>query len=123
MDLPHLLDVQIKSFEHFLAMAREAQEAIHSSGMSPDKVAAGVRELFAQAHQTKLPDYVSNRLTKLETLVNMVEDDEWQLPEEDLERVLSAIASSSKPAQRGYNFLSQSNKPESITSGTARVNV
>ncbi|MBT8441359.1 MAG: DUF1232 domain-containing protein, partial [Gammaproteobacteria bacterium] len=78
-------------------MAREAQDAIHSSGMSPDKVAAGVRELFAQAHKTKLPDYVSSRLTKLETLVNMVDDDEWKLPDEDLERVLSAIAYFANP--------------------------
>lgn len=78
--------------EHFMAMAREAQEAVSTSGMGPDKVTAGVRDLFSKAHETKLPDFISTRLRKLETLVNMVDDDEWKLPEDELERVLNAIA-------------------------------
>ena len=78
--------------EHFLAMAREAQDALKTSGMSPDKITGGVRELFKQAHATNLPEFISTRLTKLETLVDMVEDDEWKLEGEDLERVLNAIA-------------------------------
>ncbi|MFW2403500.1 MAG: YkvA family protein [Gammaproteobacteria bacterium] len=97
MSLSITFELSDTDIEHFLAMAREAQEAISASGMSPDKVTAGVRELFAQAHDKDLPEFISTRLDKLETLVNMVDDDEWQLPKEDLDRVVSAIAYFANP--------------------------
>jgi uncharacterized membrane protein YkvA (DUF1232 family) len=97
MSLTITFELDDADIKHFLAMAREAQEAINSSGMTPEKVTEGVRDLFSKAHETKLPEYISTRLTKLETLVDMVDDDEWKLPEDDLGRVLNAIAYFANP--------------------------
>lgn len=92
MSLTITFELDDTDIEHFLAMAREAQQAVQASGMGADGITAGVRELFSNARSAKLPEYIETRLSKLETLVDMVDDSEWQLPEEDLERVLNAIA-------------------------------
>lgn len=92
MSLTITFELSDSDVEHFLAMAQEAQHALKASGISPNEVTAGVRELFKQAHATNLPEFISTRLKKLETLVEMVDDDEWKLEGEDLERVLNAIA-------------------------------
>lgn len=44
-----------------------------------------------------VPEFVSIRLKKLEVLVAIIEDDEWKLPEEERNNVLSALAYFSEP--------------------------
>ncbi|MCG8369909.1 MAG: DUF1232 domain-containing protein [Proteobacteria bacterium] len=39
-----------------------------------------------------LPDFVGKRVPELESLICMLADDEWQLPEEDRERLLATFA-------------------------------
>ena len=79
--------------EHFREMAREAQEKVQSKDMDAGKIAAAAREVFEHAKgEVKLPDFIAERLEKLEVLVKIVSDEEWRLPEEDLTRVLSAMA-------------------------------
>lgn len=97
MSLTITFELDDSDIEHFLAMAREAQKAVQDSGIGADGITAGVRELFSKAHATKLPDYVSSRLHRLETLVNMIGDDEWQLPDEEVTRVLAAMAYFANP--------------------------
>jgi len=97
MSLTITFELDDTDIEHFVAMAREAQEALQSSGISADGITAGARDLFTKAHATKLPDFIASRLSKLETLVNMVEDSEWQLPDEDRDRVLKAMAYFANP--------------------------
>jgi len=92
MSVTITFELDDSDIEHFRAMAQEAQDAAKSSGLSAEKITAGARELFQSADTAKMPEFVSSRLRKLRTLVGMVEDSEWQLPEEDLERVLSAMA-------------------------------
>jgi uncharacterized membrane protein YkvA (DUF1232 family) len=38
-----------------------------------------------------LPDFVGKRIPELESLISMLTDDEWQLPEEDRERLLATF--------------------------------
>lgn len=97
MSLTITFELDDSDIEHFLSMAREAQQAVSGSGMSAETITAGARSLFTKARATKLPEFVATRLAKLETLVEMVDDAEWQLPGEDLERVLNAIAYFANP--------------------------
>jgi uncharacterized membrane protein YkvA (DUF1232 family) len=60
-------------------------------------VLAGARQLFAQAKDAKLPDFIADRLSKLGELADMVSDSEWQLTGEDRERVVSALAYFANP--------------------------
>ncbi len=50
------------------------------------------RQLLVKAQQAGAPNFVIGRLGKLEELVNMVEDTDWQLPPEDVSRVINALA-------------------------------
>ena len=63
--------------------------------------AAKIREatiaLVAQAKKSDLPDFISDRLVKLEVLANMVADDEWQLEDEEKHSIVSAVAYFTNP--------------------------
>jgi uncharacterized membrane protein YkvA (DUF1232 family) len=83
--------------EHFLAMAREAHEAMAAQDDAVEKIAAATREVFEAAKDTQLPDFISERLDKLGVLADMVTDSEWRLPEEDQERVVCAMAYFANP--------------------------
>jgi uncharacterized membrane protein YkvA (DUF1232 family) len=86
-------DLSDKDLEHFQAMAREAQQAVKTAGLSHDHIVAAARGLFdASRDAERLPDFIAERLAKLEVLVRMVSDEEWKLPEEELGWVLSAMA-------------------------------
>lgn len=80
-----------RDIEHFVAMGREAQEAVAGQKKTTEEIAAGARSVFESASGIELPEFISSRLEKLGVLAEMVTDSEWQLPEEDLERVLSAM--------------------------------
>jgi uncharacterized membrane protein YkvA (DUF1232 family) len=81
-----------KDLEHFVAMAQEAHDAIADQEDRVEQIAEGTRKVFEAAQGKELPDFISERLDKLGVLADMVTDSEWKLPEEDLERVLCAMA-------------------------------
>ena len=92
MPLTITFELSDSDIEHFLAIAGNAQEAVKKSGVGADQITAAARDVFEQADNKDLPEFIGSRLRKLETLVNMVDDDEWKLPEEDLTRVINAMA-------------------------------
>lgn len=55
-------------------------------------IIAACRELLVNAQRAGAPNFVMSRLTRLEELVAMVEDPDWQLPQEDISRVINALA-------------------------------
>lgn len=83
--------------DHFIAMAKEAQDAVVQKKESAENIAAAAREVFNVVKDKELPDFISERLKKLGLLADMITDDEWRLPEEEMERVLSAMAYFSNP--------------------------
>jgi uncharacterized membrane protein YkvA (DUF1232 family) len=92
MSLTITFELTDGDIEHFLVLAREAQTAVKESGLSSEQIVEAAREVFEKSEDHKLPEFIAERLRKLEKLVNMVSDAEWQLPEEDLTRVLNAMA-------------------------------
>ncbi len=55
-------------------------------------IISACRELLVKARDAGAPNFVMTRLGKLEELVAMVEDQDWQLPKEDVYRVINALA-------------------------------
>ena len=92
MSLTITFELSDKDIEHFLSIAGKAQASVRKSGISAEQITTAARDLFAQTDDKNLPEFISSRLNKLETLVNMVEDAEWKLPDEDLTRVVNAMA-------------------------------
>jgi len=77
--------------QHFAALARAAQGSVESAA-DAGKIAAATRKLLAAAQESNPPEFIASRLEKLDLLVQMLEDQEWQLEGEDLDRVIHAMA-------------------------------
>ncbi len=79
--------------QHFISMAKEAQTAVGKTRLDAEAITASAQQLFEAAGDlSAVPGFIAERLRKLKILVDMVTDSDWQLPEEDRQRVLSAMA-------------------------------
>ncbi len=61
-------------------------------GLEEGDVLQACRRLLADAQRAGAPGFVMKRLARLEILVTMVEDEDWNLPPEDVTRVINALA-------------------------------
>ena len=59
--------------------------------MSQEEVTAAAGKLLTEAGSMELPDFIMERLDKLDALIAMVRDEGWALPDDDRQRVLSAL--------------------------------
>jgi uncharacterized membrane protein YkvA (DUF1232 family) len=79
--------------EHFASMARAAQKAFQDSDIDENEIIDSTSAMLSRAgEQENLPEFIASRLTTLQVLVNMIQDKDWELPDEDRKRVLSAMA-------------------------------
>jgi uncharacterized membrane protein YkvA (DUF1232 family) len=78
-----------RDLEHFSAAMAKARAA--ASAKTPDEIIASASRLLGGADKIEVPDFVAQRLERLDALIAMLRDDGWRLPDEDRERVLSAL--------------------------------
>ena len=98
MPLQISFELSDKDLEHFKQMAVSAQEAVTDANLDRAAIADAARQVFEAADSdAELPEFIATRLANLEVLVNMVVDSEWQLPEEEMSRVCSAMAYFANP--------------------------
>jgi len=83
-----LSNADLERFEEIVAKARDLVED-ESNAQAVEEAAA---KMIEQARTADLPQFIAERLLKLEILLNMVQDSEWQLDESDRKRVLSALS-------------------------------
>jgi uncharacterized membrane protein YkvA (DUF1232 family) len=81
-----LNDADLAHFDTALAAAKKAAE-----GKSADEIIDCAGKLLADAQKVRIPDFILDRLLRLDDMIAMVRDTAWALPEEDRERVLSAL--------------------------------
>jgi uncharacterized membrane protein YkvA (DUF1232 family) len=81
--------------EHFGEVLRKCCQA--ACGLSAAQIVANARKLLDQVNQSDTSDFIRNRMRTLETLIAMVEDEDWGLEDEDLQHVLKALAYFSEP--------------------------
>lgn len=55
------------------------------------KIEMAASELIEVARSANLPIFISDRLGKLQILINMISDEEWQLSEEERASILGAL--------------------------------
>lgn len=80
---------------HFVDGMRQAQE--RARGLKDIQVIDAARGLIAQTRGVAVPDFVGARLARLETMIAMVEDIGFGLPDEDRARVLAALTYFANP--------------------------
>lgn len=82
-----LSDQDLDHFQSIVNKAKSAMEDTHTA----EAIESAARQLITDAKSGELPDFIGSRLEKLEVVINMVGDDEWQLSDEDRSRVLRAL--------------------------------
>ncbi|MEO6263841.1 MAG: YkvA family protein [Luteimonas sp.] len=78
-----------RDLEHFDAAMTAAKKA--AEGKTQQEVLDCSVKLLADAQKVHIPDFILERLLRLDDMIAMVRDEAWALPDEDRERVLSAL--------------------------------
>lgn len=78
-----------RDLDHFhKAMAAAKQTAADKSA---EEIIDCAGKLLAEAQTVHIPDFIKSRLLRLDDMIAMTRDVGWALPEEDRQRVLSAL--------------------------------
>ena len=82
-----LTDRDLRFFRKALKQSREAVRDAEESD-----IVEAISDVLEEIRQSDpLPDFVGKRIPELESLIRMLADSEWQLPESDRERLLATF--------------------------------
>lgn len=76
--------------KHFRLIMREARKA--ASRQAPEEIVAGAEALLERIRDSRVPQFISERLEQLNIMILMLKDHEWRLPVADSARVINALA-------------------------------
>lgn len=77
--------------ERFQQIVDQARASIRDE-KSARQVEKAARDLIHETDQGDLPEFITSRMTKLNVMIEMINDEEWKLSDEDRRRVLGALA-------------------------------
>ena len=89
MSLRISFELEADDLVHLKKLMKQAQDAARAC--DPKEITDGARKLLAQATGTRLPGFMRERFERLECMVRMLEDGDWNLPAEDRSRVLNTL--------------------------------
>ncbi|WP_440056418.1 YkvA family protein (plasmid) [Pseudoalteromonas sp. T1lg65] len=81
--------------EHFRNMMKAA--IAKNNNLSDGEIIAKARDLVASMEKANLPEFVSTRLLSLQTLIDAVLDEEWQMPEDEKKEIMASLAYFGEP--------------------------
>jgi uncharacterized membrane protein YkvA (DUF1232 family) len=81
-----LNDRDLEHFQEAMVKSKKAAE-----GKSPEEIVECATRLLADAQKVRIPDFILERLLRLDDMIAMVRDEGWAMPQEDKDRVLSAL--------------------------------
>jgi uncharacterized membrane protein YkvA (DUF1232 family) len=82
-----LSDEDLEKFQQFVDQGKQAVASPESAGA----VEAAAAKLIEKAREQGLSKFVSERFQKLEVLLNMIRDKEWQLADEENDAIRGAL--------------------------------
>lgn len=90
--MPFKLTIELsdRDLRHFRRELKRAREAVEIA--DDDEILAAAADLVKALRGTELPDFVQERLGKLETLHTMLADPDWPLQDGERSPVLAALA-------------------------------
>lgn len=95
MPLRVTFELEDEDLLYFQSNMQQAQT--RAASMPADEVLRVADEHIVEANRTKLPKFVDERVKKLGALIEMMRDDEWDLPEAERKNVLAALVYLSEP--------------------------
>jgi len=88
----NLSDTDLKYFRKVMQDVRDKH-----SRSSEEEIIESARSLLERVGETKVPDFISERITRLGRLIDMLDDEEWALAGKDRERVVRGMAYFAEP--------------------------
>ena len=77
-----------RDLEYFRIALEQSRNAVRFAEES--EIVEALRDVLADIQSNDpLPDFVAQRIPKIESMLQMLADDEWQLPKSDRERLLA----------------------------------
>ena len=96
MGLKLSFELSDRDLLYFREALRQSREAVRDA--EETEIVDAVRHVLEEIRDNEpLPDFVAERLPQLDLLIEMLADDEWQLPSDDRERVLAMFVYFSDP--------------------------
>src|SRR5690606_24286144 len=89
MSLSLTIDLNDQDLEHFTSALKAARKAAEDK--SPEQIVQAAAALLEDAQKVKTPDFIRERLVRLDDMIAMVRDEGWHLDEADKQHVLSAL--------------------------------
>ncbi len=84
------IELSDRDLRHFRRELHKGRESVQIA--EDEEILGAAADLVAVMRRTELPDFVAERLEKLETLLAMVSDELWPLDEDERSPVLSGLA-------------------------------
>lgn len=95
MSLRVSFELSTADLGHFRTIMREARDVAADKPQA--EVLGAARKLLDSVAEIDVPEFVGDRLLRIQTMIDMVEDKEWRLPEEETLRVVNALAYFGEP--------------------------
>ena len=95
MSLAITIELGDADLQHFIDAMKRAQD--ESRHLSPAQIAEAASKLLVEGHKVAVPQFIAERLQKLDSMIAMVNDDGFALPEEDKQRVLACLTYFANP--------------------------
>jgi len=95
MSLAITIELGDADLQHFIDAMKRAQE--ESKHLSAQQVAEAASRLLDEGHKVAVPQFIAERLRKLDSMIAMVNDDGFALPDEDKQRVLACLTYFANP--------------------------
>ena len=95
MSLSLNFELNDRDLEHFKSAMTASRKA--AEGKSDEEIIASAGGLLADAQKTHIPDFILNRLLRLDDMIAMLRDEAWSLEPDDRARVLSALVYFNNP--------------------------
>lgn len=84
-----VIDLNENDLEHFRAAMRRAREA--AQNLSGDEIIAAARKLLEDTRHVAIPQFVAERMRKLDLLIAMAQDPDWHISDAERTEILSAL--------------------------------
>jgi uncharacterized membrane protein YkvA (DUF1232 family) len=96
MGLKLSFELSDRDLLYFREALRQSREAVRDA--EETEIVDAVRHVLEEIRGNEpLPDFVAERLPQLDLLIQMLADDDWQLPSDDRERLLAMFVYFSDP--------------------------
>ena len=95
MSLQISFELDDEDLQHFRLIMLHARDAV--TRRTPEEIVATAGKLLEEIGTRRTPGFVTDRLTKMRRMMQMISDIEWRLPHEEVKRVLNALAYFAEP--------------------------